>query len=351
MSISKAERQVVISALIDRLAKERESFSISNFAKEYNITSQSVYRYINQLVKDNKIRKEKHGQKNVFTFVNDYFEIEKDIAGLTEDSVWRNVVRPFISDIPQIAFENMAYAFSEMLNNAIDHSGGTKVRVTIEKNIHDVTIIIADNGIGVFKKIADAMGLEEKSFAILELAKGKFTTDPESHTGEGIFFSSKVVDEFAIFSEELVFLGPTSTSAPYIDSSKTYRNGTIVLLCIYNSHRETCKEVFDRFTEAPESYGFTKTMVPVRLLEYGDERPLVVSRSQAKRLMVRFERFEDIILDFSGIEEIGQGFADELFRVFPSQHPNTTLTPINCSEQVQQMITRVRYLAAYEKLQ
>ena len=194
------------------------------------------------------------------------------------------------------------------------------------------------------------MGLEENSFAILELAKGKFTTEPESHTGEGVFFSSKVVDDFAIFSEDLVFLGPSSDNNPYVDKARTFRKGTTVFLRIKNSHKETSKEVFDRFTEAPESYGFTKTIVPVRLLEYGDDRPLVVSRSQAKRLMVRFDRFENIVLDFSGIEEIGQGFADELFRVFPSQHPNTILTPINCSEQVNNMIQRVLYMAAFEKV-
>lgn len=350
MSVSNAERKAVIEDLVDRLAKEKDRFSITAFAKDHDLTSQSVYRYVNQLVEENKLTKEKQGKKNVYRFVNEYKTLEKDIAGLAEDSVWRNEVRPFLSDMPKIAYDNLAYAFSEMLNNAIDHSNGTKVKISIEKNIHEVTIIIADNGVGVFKKIADAMGLEEKSFAILELAKGKFTTDPKSHTGEGVFFSSKVVDEFAIFSEDLFFLGPTSYSPPYVDRSKTFRNGTIVLLCIYNSHKETSKEVFDRFTEAPESYGFTKTIVPVRLLEYGDERPLVVSRSQAKRLMVRFERFENIILDFSGIDEIGQGFADELFRVFPDQHPNTTLTPINCSEQVKQMITRAKYLSAFDKM-
>lgn len=350
MSMSKNERQAIVTELVDRIAKDKDSFSVSAFSKEFGLTTQSVYRYLNQLVSDNKIKKIKNGKKSIFTFIDKAIYFEKSLDGLAEDSVWRNEIRPFLSEIPQVAYDNLYYAFTEMLNNAIDHSGGTKVKITIEKNIHEVTVFIADNGIGIFKKIADAMGLEEKSFAILELAKGKFTTDPESHTGEGVFFSSKVVDVFGIFSEDLVFLGPTSTTLPYINRSKTFRNGTLVLFSVYNSHQETTKEVFDKFTEAPESYGFTKTIVPVRLLEYGDERPLVVSRSQAKRLMVRFERFENIILDFSGIDEIGQGFADELFRVFPKQHPNSTLTPINCSEEVNQMIIRAKYLAAFDDI-
>jgi len=44
----------------------------------------------------------------------------------------------------------------------------------------------------------------------LKLAKGKFTTDPSSHSGEGVFFSSKVADRFFIFSDEVAFVGDNS---------------------------------------------------------------------------------------------------------------------------------------------
>ena len=341
MSINKIEREAIVNELIQEIVRKKDGFSAPSFAEKHGLTTQSVYRYINTLANDGKLTKEKKGRKNVFKLVNKELFLTHEIKGLSEDLVWNREVRPFLSDLPSIAFTNLAYAFTEMLNNAIDHSGGTTVQIMVMKNAYQTSITIKDNGVGIFTKIANAMNLEEKSFAILELAKGKFTTEPDSHTGEGIFFSSRVVDDFAIFSDNLAFLGPTSNTPPYIDKSKYVRNGTVVLLTINNPHEETSQQVFERFTEAPESYGFTKTLVPVRLLEYGDEKPLVVSRSQAKRLMVRFERFENIILDFSGIDEIGQGFADELFRVFPNQHPNTTLTPINYNAQIIGMINRV----------
>ena len=341
MSLSNTERVAIIQSLIKEISQKKESFSASSFAKTHEITVQSVYRYISALVDDGKLTKEKRGRKNVFKLVSEYFHRSYPLIGLSEDAVFTKDIRPFLSDIPQIAFNNLAYAFTEMLNNAIDHSGGTTVDIFVEKNALEVTVQISDNGVGIFNKIADALCLPEKSFAILELAKGKFTTDPASHTGEGVFFSSKVVDEFAILSGDLVFLGPTSTMPPFIDKTRRNRTGTVVLFSIENEHEETSQAVFSRFTDVPESYGFTKTVVPVRLLEYGDEKPLVISRSQAKRLMVRFERFENILLDFSGIDSIGQGFADELFRVFSSQHPGTVLTPINCSDEVLGMINRV----------
>lgn len=38
-----------------------------------------------------------------------------------------------------------------------------------------------------------------------ELHKGKLTTDPVNHSGEGIFFSSKIMSEFTIWSDNSVF--------------------------------------------------------------------------------------------------------------------------------------------------
>ena len=82
-----------------------------------------------------------------------------------------------------------------------------------------------------------------------------------------------------------------------------------------------------------------KTVVPVRLAQHEGEK--LVTRSQAKRVAQRFERFKEVVLDFEGVAEIGQGFADELFRVFAKAHPDVRLRPINTSEAVTQMVRRV----------
>ena len=66
-----------------------------------------------------------------------------------------------------------------------------------------------------------------------------------------------------------------------------------------------------------------------------------ISRSQAKRLVRRFDEYEEIILDFDGIEDIGQGFAHELFVVFANAHSNIKLDVINTNENVRKMINHV----------
>ncbi|MEL6333584.1 MAG: STAS-like domain-containing protein, partial [Cyanobacteria bacterium J06626_26] len=87
----------------------------------------------------------------------------------------------------------------------------------------------------------------------------------------------------------------------------------------------------------------TKTVVPVRLTQYGDEK--LVSRSQAKRLLARVTKFKVVVLDFNEVETIGQAFADEVFRVFKRQHPEVDIVSINESKHVSQMIKRAKSMS------
>lgn len=84
--------------------------------------------------------------------------------------------------------------------------------------------------------------------------------------------------------------------------------------------------------------GFNKTRIPVKNIF----ETYPVSRSQAKRLCNRFDKFEEIELDFKDIDEIGQGFAHEIFVVFQRNHENLRLIPINMSIDVEKMINHVR---------
>ena len=53
-----------------------------------------------------------------------------------------------------------------------------------------------------------------------------------------------------------------------------------------------------------------------------------------------------MILDFTGVEGVGQGFADEVFRVWAKQHLETRLNPENMTEPVAFMVERARRAAS-----
>ncbi|MGN0342223.1 MAG: STAS-like domain-containing protein [Roseburia sp.] len=66
-----------------------------------------------------------------------------------------------------------------------------------------------------------------------------------------------------------------------------------------------------------------------------------IARSQAKRICRSLETYREVILDFSDVTMMGQGFADELFRVYVVAHPEVMLRPVNMLPQVERMIRHV----------
>lgn len=98
-----------------------------------------------------------------------------------------------------------SYSFSEIINNVMDYSSAENLKVIVEQDYLNTSVMIADDGIGIFKKIKEHFAFSSLDEAICELFKGKLTTDSENHSGEGIFFSSKMMDDFFIVSSEKVF--------------------------------------------------------------------------------------------------------------------------------------------------
>ena len=228
-----------------------------------------------------------------------------------------------------------------MINNVIDHSESESLLVRVERSALLTEVCVVDRGVGIFRKIATALRLEDDRHAVLELSKGKVTTDPANHTGEGIFFSSRVFDDFRILSGKVFFSRTQDDDKDWIvarEEHPEHVDGTSVFMLLNNDSERRLSDVFDEYATDSEEYRFDRTVVPVKLLEYGDER--LVSRSQAKRLLNRFDRFRVVVLNFEDVHSIGQAFADEVFRVFPSQHADVEVVGINANEQVSRMISR-----------
>lgn len=62
------------------------------------------------------------------------------------------------------------------------------------------------------------------------------------------------------------------------------------------------------------------------------------ARSQAKRILNRVDKFKTVILDFNGVDVIGQAFADEIFRVFARKNQQITLIPLNMAKEIEKMV-------------
>jgi hypothetical protein len=264
-------------------------------------------------------------------------------ANEAEDLIWGRDIRPLLGVLPENVIDMWQYGFTEMMNNAIEHSAGHGVLVGVLQTAFDTKIIISDDGEGIFKKLQRELGLEDERHAVLELGKGKVTTDPAHHTGEGIFFTSRMFEGFTISSGDVSFThlheeAEDEEDLDWIYKSQKSRDGTVVFLHLKNNASRTTKEVFDRFTTEGD-YQFSKTIIPVYLAQHGDEK--LISRSQAKRLLAGLHRFKVIWFDFEGVKMIGQAFADEVFRVFAEAHPHIELSALSVNTPVEQMIRHV----------
>lgn len=260
------------------------------------------------------------------------------LSDLEEHVVWEQDFKPYFSLAPNLQ-SIASHGFTEMVNNAIDHSGGKSVFISTSQDESTLRIIISDDGIGIFAKITDALGLPDMRQALFELAKGKLTTDPSKHTGEGVFFTSRMFDSFEISANGLQFNHNAGSPHDWLQEAPgVFPDGTAVFMRISLYSSRTAAEVYAQFTDAPEDYDFSKTVVPMKLARFGGEQ--LVSRSQAKRLIARFDRFRTVILDFADVEEIGQSFADELFRVYAGSHRDVELLPKNMTAQVERMWLR-----------
>ena len=216
----------------------------------------------------------------------------------------------------------------------MDHSEAETMRIVIQQDYLDTKAMILDDGIGIFEKIRSHFGLSSLDEAIQELFKGKLTTDEINHSGEGIFFTSRLMDEFYIVSDGKVFTNNRYDVSEVFDLPEI-QQGTGVLMQLSNYTKKTSREIFDQFSSVDG--GFTKTRIPLKNMF--DSSP--VSRSQAKRVCNGLTRFKEVEIDFSDLEWMGQGFAHQLFVVFQNEHPEIRLVPTNMGEGVQKMYTHV----------
>lgn len=227
------------------------------------------------------------------------------------------------------------YAFTEMLNNAVEHSESARGQVRLRVDHAAVGFQVRDHGIGVFHSISSKLGLEDEQAALVELLKGRTTTMRERHSGEGIFFTSHVADRFVLRSHRIRYEWSRFEHDVFV-SEQRFLRGTHVEFLVERATRRRLESVFAEFAPAEYDYRFDRTKVLVKLL-----RADYVSRSEAKRLLANMDKFREIVLDFRDVKSVGQGFADEIFRVFAAAHVEIKLSVENANPVVAAMLRHV----------
>ena len=338
-----------VKEIILKEIQKRKEITSRQIAELIGVSRQATHGHLSDLVKAKKLIKigSTRGSYYIPFSLKKAKEIKKseeryykrlERKGLEEDRVYDKIKRhrAFVRYLPPNTQSIIHYAFTEMLNNAIEHSGSLMVSVVMETSYDSISFNVGDQGIGIFRHVQKKFNLKNEYEALEEILKGKRTTIPDKHTGEGIFFTSKISDIFQIESSKITLFIDNQAKDIYVKEIPR-RKGTKVFFRIKKKTKKDLKSLFARYTD--KAYRFQKTKVMVRLYEKGVE---YVSRSQARRLIFGLDRFKSIILDFDRVKSIGQGFIDEIFRVFQKDHPDIVIEPTNCCKAVDFMIKRVK---------
>lgn len=329
---------VNVKDVIRRLIVERGAITNREVVERTGTTRQAVHRHLRDLVAAGELAREGSGRAARYRPARDgRWSFRYATAGLEEDRVWSELRArlPALGEVEGEARNILAYAFTEILNNAIDHSGAAAVEVTIERSGRTVGFEIADAGVGAYASVRARLGLATPLEALQELSKGKVTTQPERHSGEGLFFVSKAGSRFALESAGLVWRVDARRRDMAVGTAPA-RRGTRVRFELDLDRARPLRELFAEYTR---DLAFTRTRTYVRLFAIGTS---FLSRSEAKRLVSGLDRFQEAVLDFEGVEIVGQGFADEVFRVWGTAHPKTALVPVNMVEPVAFMVGRAQ---------
>lgn len=339
--MARRDRSPEIEAALLRAVAEHPHDLVSMVAAQLGLSRQRITLQVRELVAGGYLEKVGTTRPRYALGPNRRLSRRYPRAGLAEDAIWFDLLLPLLRDLPRNVLDIAQHGVTEMVNNAVDHSEARHVGVRMGYSGGRLLLEVADDGIGIFRKITRALDLPDERLALLELSKGKLTTDPRRHSGEGIFFTSRMFDGFRITSGALAFDHDAKHAADLLGDAEDCDGTTVVMEIAADSPR-TARSVIDQYSSGPEDYSFARTMVPVRLAKVGDES--LVSRSQAKRLLQRIDRFRNVVLDFAEVTTIGQAFADEIFRVFANAHPEVELIPIHAVPEVQQMIRRAEVL-------
>ena len=347
MSFQEEKRNSIKRYMLEKIRKDDVEY-LQKTTYNFQISNTTVKRYIRECLEQQILIEDDSAACGYRLKKQEYRYEYAAEDGLDEDDIYYRDIALLLEDISEDAKRIWRYTFMEMMNNAIEHSQCKRIYCRIVKDALYTEITITDDGIGIFKNVQNYLAtvLGKKSTfqdALKELYKGKMTTASENHSGEGIFFSSKAMDEFAIWSDNTVYVQGVQERTQFVQNhliayyTRLARIGTQVMMKLGNQTKRSLREVFNMYSTIDD--GFVKTLVPIKeVCQEGEP----IARSQARKILYRLEQFKVVEFDFAEVEFMGQGFADEVFRVFQTRYPEIEIIPLNAGPDIMRMIKHVQ---------
>lgn len=342
--MKKEERLRAERFLLQQIADENPDF-VDATMEAFSVSRSTVYNYINALQDSGELERVGGSMPYRVLYKTSRFTVDTSREH-SEDRMFSRDIAPLLEELPLNVQKIWRYAFTAMMNNALEHSRASAIVCVVNQNRLCTIVGILDNGVGIFRRIQQHQKEENGDVptaaeAASLLYAGGYTSLPETHMGEGIFFTSRLMDHFAIRSDLQLFT-PNEEDADDEGNGERFR-GTAVQMALNNDSERDLGEIMARYIDPDE--GFVRTEVPVARFFGGD---FPVSRSEARRLLDVLTDFRVAKLDFGGVEEVGRDFAHELFSVAAGQYPALCLVVTNAAPTVLSALRRAGYSGSAE---
>ena len=303
----------------------------------------AVSRELRKMIFAGDVISERRGKNILYSLGASGIIVDTDLELISshEDLVWADLVQN--EQLRKNASENaigaVQFAFTEMLNNAIDHSRSDRGHILLKIANGKIKFVVRDYGVGVFRQVCRRKSLEDEIEAVQTIMKGKTTTMPSVHSGEGIFWVSKLAERLTISSYDYRLIVDNLVQDYTIEKLDEEVKGTEVEFEMDACAQLSLEDFFGKYIGEKEYVELDMTVVQLGLYREGS---MWISRSQAKRVLNGLEKYQRVVFDFAGIKMVGQGFCDEIFRVFEIAHPEIKMEATNMCPSVEMMVTRAQ---------
>lgn len=258
------------------------------------------------------------------------------LAGLEEDRPWAQDFAAALA-LPADVARMLRHALSELLNNAIEHSGGRTVTVSMRRSALQAQLLVADDGRGAFDTIRAACAIDDPAQAMFEIAKGRLTTRPAGHGGRGLYHTAALADVFDLHANGRGWrriaaeADADGCSARWQPVRTPSGAGTTVYVAVALDTARTLDQALRTGSREGCRGWIDHARLPLRLLA---EDGVLESRALARRVGWRLEHCAAATLDYAGITDVGPAFADEIGRVLPQRLPGLQWQRVNATPAV-----------------
>lgn len=302
------------------LVRQEGSINCTLASEQLGYTRQAVHRHLRELVNTGELMVSGRARATRYSLPRPQARLHQlDLADVDEREVWERVAPELLPPGTTEQAERIArFAVEELVRNAASHSAAATASLQIDSKIDEIRFQLTDEGVGLFTRVRERLGLATQLDALIELSRSPLTTEPRTHLGQGLQLLASACDQLSIEAGGLLWRHDRARDDQLLGEAPR-RPGTRIS-CVIAADTERILEGLLR--ERLTYQNPLAAMGQVKLLDVGGQ---FMSREEAQRLMAGMERYRVVDLNFHGVTGVGLGFAEEIFKRWVPSHPDTRI--------------------------